>query len=92
LAPPQIFLGGKVDISFIFGERWLCNVSNLDQIFKFSTKIQHYLPHRRLEYTLYNPFPILGGPIQAQGGAGEVNQQLCGCVVSILRCPIFRMK
>jgi len=77
---------------FIFGGQWLCNVSNLDQIFKFLTKIQHYLPHRRLAYKLYKPFPVHEGLIQAQDGVGEVNQWLCGCVVSILKCPIFKMK
>ena len=78
--------------NFIFGGWWLCNISNLDQIFKILTKIQHYLLHRTLAYKLYKPFPVLGGLIQAQDGMGEVNQWLCGCVVSILRCPIFRMK
>ena len=96
--PLQIFLGGKVHISCIdcnfhfFGWLWLCKGSNFDWIFRISPKMQHYLPHRRLEYKLYKPFPALRGLIQAHNGMREVNQWLCGCVVSNLRCLIFRMK
>ena len=98
LEPPQIFLGGKVHISCVncnfhfFCQWWLCNVSNFGQNFRISIKIQHYPPHRILAHKLYKPFQTLGGLIQAQDGMSEVNQWLCGCVVSNLRCPIFRMK
>jgi len=48
-----------VDCNFHFWWAWLCNVSNLDQIFKILTKIQHYLPHRDLHIS-YITIPVLG--------------------------------
>ena len=62
-----------------------------DEIFKISTKIQHYLLHSELVFRLNELFYPLCTLILALNGMWWVNKWPCGCAVSNFRVRKFQI-